>query len=94
MPVPITSADAEGQLLERISEVRRSGARLDGEVDDCVKRSTALRRALLTAAFNGELVEQDPNDEPADIALARLGSETMPVRKRAVRRATGAPVKG
>jgi type I restriction enzyme S subunit len=35
-----------------------------------------LDRALLAKAFRGELVPQDPNDEPADAMLARLRGES------------------
>ena len=34
-------------------------------------RSTTLRSALLRSAFNGRLVDQDPTDEPAGVALER-----------------------
>lgn len=34
--------------------------------------SQNLDLAVLSAAFRGELVPQDPNDEPADALLARL----------------------
>ena len=83
MPVPITGADAEGILVEEISELRRSSARFANEVSDGLTRSRALRRSLLRAAFNGELVDQDPSDEPAEAALERLRAAQKPVRKRA-----------
>lgn len=37
-------------------------------------RVETLDRALLAKAFRGELVPQDPNDEPAEATLARLGA--------------------
>jgi len=43
---------------------------------------------------NGDLVDQDPNDEPADVALARLRVEAVPDRKRAARNAPAEPAKG
>jgi type I restriction enzyme S subunit len=38
-------------------------------------RSSSLRRATLTAAFTGQLVPQDPNDEPASALLERIRVE-------------------
>ncbi len=35
----------------------------------------ALDRGALAKAFRGELVEQDPNDEPASVMLERLAAE-------------------
>jgi type I restriction enzyme S subunit len=34
-----------------------------------------LRRSLLKDAFSGKLVPQDPNDEPADVLLARIRTQ-------------------
>ncbi|ODR20383.1 restriction endonuclease subunit S [Mycolicibacterium porcinum] len=85
MPIPITTADVESALVEEISELRRSSARLATEVCEGLDRSRALRRSLLRAAFNGDLVDQDPSDEPAEVALERLRAESKPVRKRAAK---------
>jgi type I restriction enzyme S subunit len=39
-----------------------------------LQRHAELEPALLSKAFRGELVPQDPNDEPAEALLARLGA--------------------
>ncbi|MEZ4394121.1 MAG: restriction endonuclease subunit S [Polyangiales bacterium] len=48
----------------------------------------ALERAILTRAFRGELVPQDPNDEPASVLLARIRAEreAAPVKSRRTKR--------
>jgi type I restriction enzyme S subunit len=94
LTIPLPPIDERAEILLSQRESIYDFSRLAQGVFLAQSRSAALRRALLTAAFNGELVDQDPNDEPADIALARLRSGTMPVRKRAARRAAAAPVKG
>ena len=38
-------------------------------------RSDSLRETILRKAFSGELVEQDPNDEPAAALLKRIKAE-------------------
>lgn len=40
-----------------------------------LRQSTAQRKNLLKAAFSGQLVPQDPNDEPASALLARIRAE-------------------
>jgi len=40
-----------------------------------LKRPRVLRQSVLKRAFEGKLVEQDPDDEPASVLLARIRSE-------------------
>ena len=54
-------------------------------IDRAQRRSKSLRRAVLEGAFRGELVPQDPADEPADRLLARIRAERAsapPARRR------------
>jgi type I restriction enzyme S subunit len=51
--------------------------------------ATALRQSILKAAFSGQLVPQDPRDEPASALLARLtaqSAEALPAPKRRSRK--------
>ena len=45
-----------------------------------------LDRAILAKAFRGELVPQDPRDEPADVMLARTSASPAPAREKRGRR--------
>ena len=47
-------------------------------------QAEALRHSILKKAFEGKLVPQDPQDEPAEKLLARIRAEraqTQPTRK-------------
>lgn len=73
MPVPPL---AEQQHIidvveELLSELRRIERYLILEV----RRAARMRQAVLTAAFSGKLVPQDPNDEPAFYLLERIAAE-------------------
>lgn len=82
-------------VREQLEIVRRVEALL-GQLQSCSKHATfgftCLQRvypALLEKAFQGELVPQDPNDEPASDLLARIqkSSDAKPIKpsKRAKR---------
>lgn len=82
IPVPPQSERKEilDDFADRASDVNRIG-----QVAPTVQARTAvLRRSLLRMAFNGELVDQDSDDETADIALAKIldqQSDTTPRRR-------------
>ena len=44
-------------------------------IDRGLKQAAAQRKNLLKAAFSGQLIQQDPNDEPASELLARIRAE-------------------
>lgn len=58
---------------------------LETMVEANLKRAERLRQAILKRAFEGELVPQDPSDEPATVLLERIRAE------RAAKQAAGRP---
>ncbi|MBU0703893.1 MAG: hypothetical protein KKC18_08500 [Chloroflexi bacterium] len=52
------------------------------EVEAALARARRLRQSILKRAFEGRLVEQDPNDEPASVLLARIKRERERKEKR------------
>ena len=45
------------------------------EIDMQLRQSEALRQSILKKAFSGQLVSQDPDDEPASVLLERIRAE-------------------
>ena len=58
-------------LVERFEQVNQQKTALEISL----KQSAAQRKNILKAAFSGQLVPQDPNDEPASALLARIRAE-------------------
>jgi type I restriction enzyme S subunit len=44
-------------------------------VEQAITAIPKLEQSILTKAFRGELVPQDPNDEPASVLLERIRAE-------------------
>jgi type I restriction enzyme S subunit len=58
-------------VQERMSQIDA----MEAEVERGLRRSGRLRQAILKAAFEGKLVPQNPDDEPASELLARIQAE-------------------
>lgn len=73
--VKIPSLDEQAEIVRRIEGLFSLAASLS----DAFKRSSEdlgeLDQSILAKAFRGELVPQDPNDEPAALLLDRIRAE-------------------
>ena len=48
---------------------------LESDIETNLQKAEALRQSILKKAFAGELVPQDPSDEPASVLLERIRAE-------------------
>ena len=83
--VPITKQATLGFILPPIDEqdeiwrLTKSLLQTADDLEDKLRKATqytsGLSSAVLAKAFRGELVPQDPNDEPASVLLARIKAQ-------------------
>lgn len=73
IPVP-TLAEQERIVAEIESRFERADA-LETTVDRALNDAEKLKQAVLKKAFSGELVPQNPDDEPASVLLDRIRAE-------------------
>jgi len=75
IPLPLCSLLEQQQIVleleARLSEVDQ----LDQTITASLQQAEALRQSILKKAFSGQLVPQDPHDEPASALLARIRAE-------------------
>ena len=90
IPIPLPPL-AEQQIIA--SAIRAEMSKLPDQTGDLSRLSLALRQSLLRSAFSGQLIPQDPTDEPASVLLERIAAERVASPKRAVGRAAGKPAR-
>ncbi len=73
--VPLPPLDEQRRIMARVEEGLSAIDALRAAIEQAQRRSASLRRAVLKRAFRGELVPQDPSDEPASVLLERIASE-------------------
>lgn len=73
---PLLPKEEETELVLRATAALQRVADLETSLADIVASVQKLDRSTLAKAFRGELLPQDPNDEPADVMLARLKAQT------------------
>ena len=71
LPVPLPPL-AEQQRIVAEVERRLSVIQQAAAVEASLQRAERLRQSILKRAFAGELVPQDPDDEPASVLLERI----------------------
>jgi len=74
-PIPLPSIERQREILARLSKETESVGRLECAACLAARRARSLRRSILAAAFSGQLVPQDPDDEPASVLLERIRAE-------------------
>ncbi len=75
MPVPVAPLEEQAEIVRRIDIAFAEIDRLAAEATAARRLLDRLDQAILAKAFRGELVPQDPNDEPASVLLERIRAE-------------------
>jgi type I restriction enzyme S subunit len=81
-PFPYCSLAEQIEIVRILDERISLADRLIEDIDAQLKKSTALRQSILKKAFSGQLVAQDPHDEPASVVLEKIKGEKAKEAKR------------
>ena len=80
---PMCSITEVDGIVDAIEAKWSEADQLDQTLTTALQQAEALRQSILKKAFSGQLVPQDPNDEPAAVLLDRI---------RAARAASAKPI--
>jgi type I restriction enzyme S subunit len=72
LPVPVPPAEEQIEIVNQIERMLGGTNDVEDALADSQSDLTQLDQSILAKAFRGELVPQDPNDEPASVLLERI----------------------
>lgn len=75
MPVPLIPTDEARELHASLRDTLNMWKSIGEVLPDHERLLSQLNATILAKAFRGELVLQDPNDEPASVLLERIAAE-------------------
>jgi type I restriction enzyme, S subunit len=76
LEVQLPGLDEQIEIVSRVEQLFAFADQLEAKVATAKQRIDTLTQSILAKAFRGELVPQDPNDEPASVLLERIRADT------------------
>ena len=73
LPIPMPPEKEQTEIVRRVEALFALADRIEARCAAARAQAQRLSPLVLAKAFRGELVPQDPNDEPASALLARIG---------------------
>ncbi|MCP4542487.1 MAG: hypothetical protein GY832_35655 [Chloroflexi bacterium] len=73
--LPLPALTEQHRIVEEVERRLSVVAALEAAIEANLRRAKRLRQSILKRAFEGRLVSQDPNDEPASVLLERIQAE-------------------
>lgn len=75
LPVPLAPEAEQVVLMQIMEKLFKIETYVQATITQSEEELDSLEQSILAKAFRGELVPQDPNDEPASVLLERIRAE-------------------
>ena len=72
LQIPIPPTAEQQEIVRRVEALFKIADRIEERYQRAKAQVDKLTQSILAKAFRGELVPQDPNDEPASVLLERI----------------------
>ena len=86
LPFPLPPLAEQTEIVRRVEQLFVFADQLEAKVASAKSRIDHLTQSILAKAFRGELVPQDPNDEPASVLLDRIQAQRAAAPKAKAKR--------
>ena len=73
--VPVPPLQEQVQIIDILSSLISIIETIEKQHQQATEKLEKLNQSILSKAFRGELVPQDPEDEPASVLLERIRAE-------------------
>lgn len=75
VPLAIPPEEEQKEIVYRVQTLFKAADKIEQQYQEIKAHVDQLDQSILAKAFRGELVPQDPNDEPASMLLERIRAE-------------------
>lgn len=75
LAIPFAPLEEQTEIVRRVEQLFAFADQLEAKIASAKSRIDHLTQSILAKAFRGELVPQDPNDEPASVLLERIKTQ-------------------
>lgn len=87
-PVSLPSIAEQKEIVRRVESFFKAADTIEQQYREVKAQLDQLDQSILAKAFRGELVPQDPNDEPASILLERIRAERAKLQTETAKKST------
>ncbi len=86
--IPLISIDEQLEIIHRIETFFKTIDIIQQQYQETKAHLDQLDQSILAKAFRGELVPQDPDDEPASVLLEHIRAERAKLQTKAAKKST------